>query len=94
MGIKTIEFFEVGDRYTEDGSGPFQVIARFWDEAVASRYAEKRGNYGSDAKVKPASIVIADTAQDMNDYHQKELAQKALDKLSYEEKVALGLTEK
>lgn len=91
MGVKTIEFFEVGDAYDAEGKGPFKVIGRFWDEDEADKFGTGRGNYGNDAKVNPVTLVIADTCEDMKDYQDAELRQKALSKLSAEEKRVLGL---
>lgn len=94
MSIQTIEFFEVGDHYAEDGSGPFKIIGRLWNNDEANAFAKGRGNYGSDAQVKPVKLIISDTVGDQENYLREEFRQKALDKLSYEEKVALGLLKK
>ena len=91
MGISTIEFFEIGDCYTEDGRGPFTVIARLRDENEAKAFAEGRGNYKKDAVVRPVRLILADTAEDMDAYHQEERRQKALAKLTAEDKALLGL---
>lgn len=91
MAIQTVKFFEVGDRYDEEGKGPFQVIGRFWDGKEAEKYARGRGNYGSDATVKPQNLVVADSCEDMDNYRDEELRLKALGKLTDEDKRVLGL---
>lgn len=91
MGIKTVEFFEVGDDYSEDGRGRFKTIGRFWDRKVADAYAIKRGNFGKDAQVHPVALPIADSIADMDAYHDEEKRQQALNKLTDEDKRVLGL---
>lgn len=89
--IEPLEFYEVSDVFTEDGRGPQTVIGRFWDSKVADEYAQDRGNYRTDAKVKKVNLHIANSIEDMEEYKTEEIRQKALAKLSTEEKRALNL---
>jgi hypothetical protein len=91
MGIKTIEFVEVGDRFDAEGKGSFEVIARFWDGVEANKYAKGRGNYGADALCRSQKLTIADTCADMDDYRTEQVRLKAMEKLTEDEKRALGL---
>lgn len=91
MSIKTVKFYEVGDSFDAEGKGPHEVIGRFWEQPESDKFAKGRGNYGKDAQVKPVTLIIADTCEDMDNYRDEELRQKALKKLTDEEKRVLNL---
>lgn len=89
---KTITFTEVGDSYDAEGKGPYEVIGRFWDDKEAEKFAKGRGNYGKDAHCRTKTLIIAETCEDMEQYKVEEVRQRALNKLSAEEKAALGVS--
>jgi hypothetical protein len=89
--LRTIEFYEVSDCFTEDGRGPTTVIGRITDQGEANKYAYKRGNYGQDAHVRKVNLIIVDTANEMKEYDKQEKRQLALAKLTDEERVLLGI---
>ena len=89
--MKTITYYEVGDSYDVEGKGPFQVIARFFSKSEANKYAKGRGNYSSDASVSQKTIIIVDTAEQMEEYDREAKRQAALRKLTEEERELLGL---
>lgn len=86
-----IEYYEVGDCYDAEGRGPFKVIARFTKGADANKYAYRKGNYGSDAKVNLCRLQIAESIDEMTEINKDALRKSALNKLSQAEKEALGL---
>lgn len=63
--VKTIEYYEVGDCYSEDGRGAWTTIARFSSQKVAEEYAKKRGNYEQDATVRREVLIIADSISEL-----------------------------
>jgi hypothetical protein len=63
--MRTIEYYEVGDCYSEDGRGEWRAIACFSSKDVAEEYAKKRGNYEHDATVRREVIIIADSISEL-----------------------------
>jgi len=91
MATHVYEYYEIGDAYDPEGKGPWQTIARITDQHEAKLYSRSRGNYNRDAQVRPVKVVVVDTADEMKEYQEEEKRQRALDKLTAEEKKLLGL---
>ena len=91
MATHVYEYYEIGDAYDPEGKGPWQTIARITDFEEAKKYAKNRGNHKFDARILPVKVVVVDTADEMKEYQEEEKRQRALDKLTAEEKKLLGL---
>jgi hypothetical protein len=86
-----LSYYEVYDVYSEDGRGPITIIGRFTNESDATGYAKGRGNYNSNARVKPASIAIVESLDEAEDFDKIKKRNAALAKLTPAERVLLGL---
>lgn len=94
MSVKTVEYWEVYDNFSEDGrvAGFDKILGRFSTEKAASQFADGRGNYGNRAQVKPCKIVIVDTVEEQAGATDEADRQNALRKLSKRERTLLGVT--
>lgn len=92
MPIRTIEYFEVSDNYSEDGRGnDIRIIGNFSTREIADKFSNGRGNWGAKASVIPRRIHICDSIQDVGVLAHQEAVEKALAKLTDEEKRLLNL---
>lgn len=92
--MKTVEFYEVWDDFSEDGRGTVltnKTLALFSKKADADIFACGNGNYGQKAQVKHRKIFICESQQDVKESKKQELIQAALNKLTPEEIKLLGI---
>ena len=89
---------EVWEAYTDtdlvEGRGSKVVLGYFTKQLDAKEAAKGEGVMGTDAhvtKIKTPSFMIFESIEEYRQNTRKELRKIALAKLSYEEKVALGL---
>lgn len=101
--MQVINCWEVlGHTNTTDGMGPMKVLARFSSKEQAELYVKSKPyakhcvqghqdwKYDKD-NIKQASLVILDNADEIVEMRRQELRNKAIAKLSDEEREALGL---
>ena len=90
--MKQLTFYEVYDDFSSDGRGNMiRVVGRFTKESDAKLYAVGRGNYEQKASVREKNVVVAESIKEMEEVEVEERKQKALNKLTKEERELLGL---
>lgn len=83
--MKTIEYWEVTECYDRDS----KLIGNFSDEQVANHFASGKNHmYRS---VHKRIFTIFDTIEDFENNTREKIRERALSKLTVEEKIALGL---
>ena len=90
--MKIITYYSVHDAFDEEGRGPDQEIGAFFELIVAKSYAQGNGNYGHDAQVTRKVLIICDTVNELEERKLELGREKALAKLTSEDKELLGLT--
>lgn len=78
--------------HSHDSFLPAKNLAHFANKADAINYASGRGPYGGNAEVKETDVVICDSISEAVEYNKELLRRQAMQKLSAEEREALGLT--
>ncbi len=93
MMVNHVEYWEVWDNFSEGGrvSNANKTIGCFSSKKEADRYAIGKGNYGQAAMVTKKDVFIVDGPDDLAELKKAETKAKALNKLTSEEKEALGL---
>lgn len=89
--MQVIQYFEVSDSFDPEGKGPRKILANFSGEEDAEKYSKGKGNYGKDANVIPRTLIICDGVEDIEQKIHEEKRQRALSKLSEEDKIILEL---
>lgn len=89
--VNKIKYYEVGDAYDVEGRGPFESIANFYKKEIAEKYKIGKGNYGHNAEVREKVLFICDSILDINELESTTKRERALSKLTDEEKSLLGL---
>lgn len=101
--MQVINCWEVlGNTNTTDGMGPMKVLARFSSKEQAELYVKSKPyakycvqghqDWKYDMNnIKFTSLIILDNVDEFADIERQELRNKALAKLSDEEREALGL---
>ena len=86
--MRTIEYWEVTECYDRDS----KLIGNFSDEQVAHHFGSgKNSMYRS---VHKRVFTIFDTIEDFENNTREKIRERALAKLTTEERIALGLTAK
>lgn len=85
MTTRIVECFAVMDHGCDGKAFPGRVVAHFVNEKDAKTVA---GNWNG---VSPVKLVIHDTMSDYDNHKSVEFKEKALAKLSPEERLVLGL---
>ena len=101
--MQVIKCWEVlGHTNTTDGMGPMKVVARFSSKEQAGLYVKSKQyakycvqghqdwKYDKN-NIKPSSLIILDNVGEIVEMQRQELLDKALAKLSDEEREVLGL---
>jgi len=83
--MKTIEYWQVEESYDRDS----KEIGNFSSEAVAEEVATK--NNKMYRRVHKRTFTIFDSVEDFDNNTREKIRQRALAKLSVEEKIALGV---
>ena len=103
--MQTLESFDVlGHTDTNDGTGPMTVVARFRSRDAALDYIRTPEYCGmwsvqgipvnklyENYLVVPSNLVIYDSVEELLQHNKEDLKQRALKKLSLQEREALGL---
>lgn len=100
--MNNVKCFEVfGHSDTTEGRGPMKVVARFSNYTAASEYVKSKEyskwcvmGYQSPNdinNIKPATIIILDSVDELAAMTQEALKAQALAKLTQAEKEALGV---
>jgi len=90
--MKRFDVYEVLENADNiEGRGPMLHVAYFTHHIDANRAANGRGTMGiGDGDVQKKSLTIFESFAEYSDEVTSELRKSALNKLSHEEKVALG----